>query len=183
MLTKFTVILWAETLIRGLQIEAQKKNAEKTWSSKHVVVEHDFSKCPRPIADLEEPLDMRKLVNLRLNRTYAMPGFVTFNIARRYSLEIVLEVDCGRKEFNLKFSTNSNINLFVLPRSNDPCRDMAREGFRSCRGLSATTESADAFSELSQEIPPAYLNEALPPHRTRFGISSCDKPCVGIKLK
>lgn len=59
LLTRFTVILWAETLIRGPQIEAQMKNTEKTWSSKHVLVEHDFSKYPRPIADLEEPLDMR----------------------------------------------------------------------------------------------------------------------------
>lgn len=95
LLTKFTVILWAKTLICGLQLESQMKNAENTWSSKHVVVEHDFSKCPRPIADLEEPLDMQKLVNLRLDRSYAIPGFVTFNIARRYSLEIVLEVGCG----------------------------------------------------------------------------------------
>ena len=90
-------ILWAETLIRGLQPEPQMKNAEKWWSSKHIVVEHDFSKCPWPIADLEEPLDMRKLVNLRLDRTYAIPGFVTFNIARRYSLEIMLEVGYGER--------------------------------------------------------------------------------------
>lgn len=168
LLTKFTVILCAETLIRGLQPEPQMKNAEKTWSSKHVVVEHDFSKCPRPIADLEEPLDMRKLVNLRLDRTYAIPGFVTFNIARSYSLEIMLEVGCGRKKFSLKFPSGSKPDLFVLPLSNDPCRDVAREGLRSCRGLSATAESADAFNELSQETPPAYLCEALPPYRTRF---------------
>lgn len=166
--TKFTVIFLAETLIRGLQIEPQINNDEKTWSSKHVVVEHDFSKRPRPIADLGEPLDMRNLVNLRLDRTYVIPGFMTFDIARRYSLEILLEVDCRRKKFNLKFQADSKIDLFVLPLSNEPCRDMAREGFRSCRGLSATAESAVAFNELSQEIPPAYLNEALPPYRTRF---------------
>lgn len=169
LLTKFTVILWAETLIRGLQSEPQMKNAEKTWSSKHVVVEHDFSKCPRPITDLEEPLDMQKLVNLRLDRTYAIPGFVTFNIARKYSLEILLEVGCGRKKFNLKFPSDSKTDLFVLPLSNDPCsRDVTREGLRSRSCLSATEDSADAWNELSQEIPPAYLSEALPPYRTRF---------------
>lgn len=162
LLTKFTVILWAETLIRGLQPEPQMKNAENTWRSKHVVVEHDFSKCPRPITDLEEPLDMRKLVNLRLDRTYAIPGFVTFNIARRYSLEIVLEVCCGRRKFNLKFPSDSKTDLFVLPLSNDRNRDVSR------RCVSATAESADAFTELSQELPPAYLSEALPPYRTRF---------------
>ena len=168
LLTKFMVILWAETLIRGLQPEPQVKNAEKRWSSKHIVVEHDFSKCPWPIADLEEPLDMRKLVNLRLDRTYAIPGFETFNIARRYSLEIMLEVGYGRKKFNLKFPSESKADLLILPLSNDPSREVARESLSSRRCLSATAESADAFNELSQEIPPAYLSEALPPYRKRF---------------
>lgn len=168
LLTKFTVILWAETLIRGLQPEPQMKNAEKMWSSKHVVVEHDFSKCPWPITDLEEPLDMRKLVNLRLDRTYAIPGFVTFNIARRYSLETMLEVGYGRKKLNLKFPSDSKTDLVILPLSNDHSRDVAREGLSSCRCLSATADSVDAFNELSQEIPSAYLSEALPPYRRRL---------------
>ena len=168
LLTKFSVILWAETLIRGLQPESQMKDAEETWTSKHIVVEHDFFKCPRPITDLDESLDMRKLVNLRLDRTYAIPGFVTFNIARRYSLEIMIEVGCGRKKFKLKFPSCSNSELFVLPLSSGPSGQVAHEGFRSNTCLSATAESTDAFNDLSQEIPPAYLSEPLPPYRRRF---------------
>lgn len=167
-LTKFSVILWAETLIRGVQAEPQMRDAKETWSSKHVVVEHEFSKCPRPITDLDEPLDMRKFVNLRLDRTYAIPGFVTFNIARRYILEIMIEVSCGRKKFNMKFPSDSNSELIILPLSNDPSRHVAYEEFRPQTCFSATAESTDAFNELSQEIPPAYLSEPLPPYRRRL---------------
>lgn len=167
LLTKFSVILWAETLVRGTQAEPQMKDAKDTWSSKHVVVDHEFSKCPRPITDLDEPLDMRKLVSLKLDRTYAIPGFVTFNIARRYSLEITVEVGCGRKKFNLKFPSGSKSELSILPLSSGPSRHVVHEEFRSHTCLSATAESADAFNELPQEIPPAYLSDPLPPYRRR----------------
>lgn len=167
LLTKFSVILWAETLVRGMQAQPGMKDAKDTWSSKHVVVEHEFSKCPRPITDLDEPLDMRKLVNLRLDRIYAIPGFVTFNIARRYSLEITVEVGCGRKKFNLKFPSESKSELSILPLSS-PSRHIVHEEFRPHTFLSPTTESADGFNELPQGIPPAYLSDPLPPYRRRL---------------
>lgn len=104
-------------LVRGIQASPRMKDAKDTLSSKQVLVEHEFSKFPRPITGLDEPLDVWNLVNLRLDRAYVIPGFVTFNIARRYSLEITVEVGCGREKFNLKFPSESRSELSILPLS------------------------------------------------------------------
>ena len=106
-LKSFSVRLEALTGLRGLP--------KNMYGAKDLPGSHTSWTQGTDIANLstslpmQDIMDMREHVDLKVPTNYH-PSFSTFNIARRYTLQIKITVECAKE----KFKTNLEISPFVL---------------------------------------------------------------------